>query len=153
MSSYALMFIYLAHFVSATPPVPLVFPLFWFVFSLLFWQSKKISREDFIKTLRLIVGDDLLRSVITSLQCKVWSFFFVISLDVIGVKPLYVLGSSCTCPVLWLILRLSVGVHMLWLVLLILNFIWCHCAIQFVNKDEGYFRYLKQSSGLYLYLS
>lgn len=35
-------------------------------------QSKKISRDEFIKKLRLIVGDQLLRSTLTSLQCKVW---------------------------------------------------------------------------------
>ncbi|XWS38793.1 hypothetical protein CRYUN_Cryun19dG0160700 [Craigia yunnanensis] len=33
--------------------------------------AKKISRDDFVKKLRLIVGDDLLRSTITSLQCKI----------------------------------------------------------------------------------
>lgn len=42
------------------------------------------------------------------------------------------LGPSCACPVLFL--RLRVGVHMLWVVLLIFNFIWRRCAIQFVNK-------------------
>ena len=35
------------------------------------FQAKKISRDDFVKELRLIVGDNLLRSTITSLQCKV----------------------------------------------------------------------------------
>ncbi|XP_037496681.1 inactive poly [ADP-ribose] polymerase RCD1 isoform X2 [Jatropha curcas] len=35
------------------------------------FQAKKISRGDFIKSLRLIVGDALLKSTITSLQCKV----------------------------------------------------------------------------------
>ncbi|KAG8645511.1 inactive poly [ADP-ribose] polymerase RCD1 isoform X2 [Manihot esculenta] len=35
------------------------------------FQAKKISRGDFIKRLRLIVGDALLKSTITSLQCKV----------------------------------------------------------------------------------
>ncbi|KAL7164808.1 hypothetical protein ACSBR2_040666 [Camellia fascicularis] len=34
------------------------------------FRSKKISRDDFIKKLRLIVGDQLLRSTIASLQCK-----------------------------------------------------------------------------------
>uniref|UniRef100_A0A5B6ZI25 Putative inactive poly(ADP-ribose) polymerase RCD1-like n=1 Tax=Davidia involucrata TaxID=16924 RepID=A0A5B6ZI25_DAVIN len=34
------------------------------------FRNKKISRDDFIKKLRLIVGDQLLRSTITSLQCK-----------------------------------------------------------------------------------
>ncbi|XP_045816343.1 inactive poly [ADP-ribose] polymerase RCD1-like isoform X1 [Trifolium pratense] len=33
-------------------------------------QSKKISRADFVMKLRLIVGDDLLRSAITNLQVK-----------------------------------------------------------------------------------
>ncbi|KAA8522009.1 hypothetical protein F0562_012677 [Nyssa sinensis] len=36
------------------------------------FRSKKISRDDFIKKLRLIVGDELLRSTITSLQGTVW---------------------------------------------------------------------------------
>ncbi|KAG5540200.1 hypothetical protein RHGRI_020432 [Rhododendron griersonianum] len=35
------------------------------------FRSKKISRDEFIKKLRLIVGDQLLRSTLTSLQCKV----------------------------------------------------------------------------------
>ncbi|XP_022737823.1 inactive poly [ADP-ribose] polymerase RCD1 isoform X2 [Durio zibethinus] len=35
------------------------------------FRSKKISRDDFVKRLRLIVGDNLLRSTITSLQCKI----------------------------------------------------------------------------------
>ncbi|XVE57385.1 hypothetical protein DITRI_Ditri04bG0087000 [Diplodiscus trichospermus] len=35
------------------------------------FRAKKISRDDFVKKLRLIVGDDLLRSTITSLQCKI----------------------------------------------------------------------------------
>jgi hypothetical protein len=34
------------------------------------FRSKKISRDDFIKKLRLIVGDQLLRSTLTNLQCK-----------------------------------------------------------------------------------
>ncbi|PSR89261.1 Inactive poly [ADP-ribose] polymerase [Actinidia chinensis var. chinensis] len=34
------------------------------------FRSKKISRDDFIAKLRLIVGDQLLRSTITGLQCK-----------------------------------------------------------------------------------
>ncbi|KAA8525842.1 hypothetical protein F0562_007697 [Nyssa sinensis] len=34
------------------------------------FRSKKLSRDDFIKKLRVIVGDQLLRSTITSLQCK-----------------------------------------------------------------------------------
>lgn len=44
-----------------------------FVFShhLETWQNKKINRDDFVKKLRLIVGDALLRSAITNLQCKV----------------------------------------------------------------------------------
>ncbi|XVE65342.1 hypothetical protein DITRI_Ditri07aG0173000 [Diplodiscus trichospermus] len=33
--------------------------------------AKKISRDEFVKKLRLIVGDDLLRTTITSLQCKI----------------------------------------------------------------------------------
>ncbi|KAK2970659.1 hypothetical protein RJ640_017783 [Escallonia rubra] len=35
------------------------------------FKSKKISRDDFIKKLRLVVGDKVLRSTITSLRCKV----------------------------------------------------------------------------------
>ncbi|KAJ8555175.1 hypothetical protein K7X08_012671 [Anisodus acutangulus] len=35
------------------------------------FRSKKISRNDFIKKLRLIVGDQLLKSTVTNLQCKV----------------------------------------------------------------------------------
>ena len=34
-------------------------------------QTKKIGRDEFIKELRLIVGDTLLRSTITNLQCQV----------------------------------------------------------------------------------
>ncbi|KAL7239446.1 hypothetical protein ACSBR2_005365 [Camellia fascicularis] len=34
------------------------------------FRSKKINRDDFIKKLRLIVGDQLLRSTITGLHCK-----------------------------------------------------------------------------------
>ncbi|PHU28778.1 hypothetical protein BC332_00871 [Capsicum chinense] len=34
------------------------------------FRSKKISRNDFIKKLRVIVGDQLLKSTITNLQCK-----------------------------------------------------------------------------------
>ncbi|XP_055821000.1 inactive poly [ADP-ribose] polymerase RCD1-like isoform X2 [Solanum dulcamara] len=34
------------------------------------FRSKKISRNDFIKRLRVIVGDQLLKSTITNLQCK-----------------------------------------------------------------------------------
>ncbi|XP_010276820.1 PREDICTED: inactive poly [ADP-ribose] polymerase RCD1 [Nelumbo nucifera] len=37
------------------------------------FRQKKISRDDFVKKLRLIVGDTLLRSTITSLQCKLAS--------------------------------------------------------------------------------
>uniref|UniRef100_A0A1S4DDK2 Inactive poly [ADP-ribose] polymerase RCD1 n=1 Tax=Nicotiana tabacum TaxID=4097 RepID=A0A1S4DDK2_TOBAC len=35
------------------------------------FKDKKISRDEFVRKLRLIVGDTLLRSTITSLQCKV----------------------------------------------------------------------------------
>lgn len=35
------------------------------------FKNKKINRDDFVKKLRLIVGDALLRSAITSLQCKI----------------------------------------------------------------------------------
>ncbi|XP_009769814.1 inactive poly [ADP-ribose] polymerase RCD1-like isoform X1 [Nicotiana tabacum] len=34
------------------------------------FRSKKITRNDFIKKLRLIVGDQLLKSTVTNLQCK-----------------------------------------------------------------------------------
>jgi len=34
-------------------------------------QSKQISREDFVKNLRLIVGDALLKLAVTQLQSKV----------------------------------------------------------------------------------
>ncbi|MED6212118.1 hypothetical protein PIB30_080217 [Stylosanthes scabra] len=34
------------------------------------FRSKKITRDDFVKNLRLIVGDTLLRATITELQCK-----------------------------------------------------------------------------------
>jgi hypothetical protein len=40
------------------------------------FRTKKIGRDEFIKELRLIVGDTLLRSTITNLQCQVqftWS--------------------------------------------------------------------------------
>ncbi|KAI7987634.1 Inactive poly [ADP-ribose] polymerase RCD1 [Camellia lanceoleosa] len=39
------------------------------------FRSKKINRDDFIKKLRLIVGDQLLRSTITGLHCKLPSNF------------------------------------------------------------------------------
>ncbi|MCD9644123.1 hypothetical protein HAX54_032107 [Datura stramonium] len=35
------------------------------------FKSKKICRDEFVRRLRLIVGDTLLRSIITSFQCKV----------------------------------------------------------------------------------
>ncbi|XP_061352066.1 inactive poly [ADP-ribose] polymerase RCD1-like [Gastrolobium bilobum] len=35
------------------------------------FRSKKMARDDFVKKLRLIVGDSLLRETITNLQCKV----------------------------------------------------------------------------------
>ncbi|KAL3499995.1 hypothetical protein ACH5RR_039088 [Cinchona calisaya] len=35
------------------------------------FKNKKMSRDDFVKKLRMIVGDSLLRSTITSLQCKI----------------------------------------------------------------------------------
>ncbi|XP_022756800.1 inactive poly [ADP-ribose] polymerase RCD1-like isoform X2 [Durio zibethinus] len=35
------------------------------------FRTKKMSRDDFVKKLRLIVGDNLLRSTIISLQCKI----------------------------------------------------------------------------------
>ncbi|KAG4134723.1 hypothetical protein ERO13_D08G174700v2 [Gossypium hirsutum] len=35
------------------------------------FRAKKITRDDFVKKLRLIVGDNLLRSTITSLQSKI----------------------------------------------------------------------------------
>ncbi|KAL4347172.1 hypothetical protein GQ457_17G019920 [Hibiscus cannabinus] len=35
------------------------------------FRRKEITRDDFVKKLRLIVGDSLLRSTITALQCKV----------------------------------------------------------------------------------
>lgn len=41
----------------------------FFIFNI--YQAKKIGRDEFIRRLRLIVGDPLLRSTITSLQCKV----------------------------------------------------------------------------------
>lgn len=39
------------------------------------FQAKKITRDEFVKKLRLIVGDTLLRSTITELQCKVQFYF------------------------------------------------------------------------------
>ncbi|KAF7829187.1 inactive poly [ADP-ribose] polymerase RCD1-like isoform X1 [Senna tora] len=35
------------------------------------FRSKKIARDEFVKKLRLIVGDALLRTTITNLQCKI----------------------------------------------------------------------------------
>lgn len=35
------------------------------------FRAKKITRDEFVKKLRLIVGDTLLRSTITKLQCKI----------------------------------------------------------------------------------
>lgn len=37
------------------------------------FRSKKLSRDEFVKKLRLIVGDSLLKSAIASLQCKMSS--------------------------------------------------------------------------------
>ncbi|PIN09058.1 hypothetical protein CDL12_18359 [Handroanthus impetiginosus] len=37
------------------------------------FRNKKMSRDEFVKKLRLIVGDNLLKSAITSLQCKMSS--------------------------------------------------------------------------------
>lgn len=45
-------------------------PLFTKI-SHLCWQSKKICRDTFVKKLRMIVGDDLLKTTITGLQSKV----------------------------------------------------------------------------------
>ncbi|XP_057467364.1 inactive poly [ADP-ribose] polymerase RCD1-like isoform X1 [Actinidia eriantha] len=45
------------------------------------FRSKKISRDDFIRKLRLIVGDQLLRSTITGLQCKLPSSFTCLPKD------------------------------------------------------------------------
>lgn len=39
------------------------------------FQAKKITRDEFVKKLRLTVGDSLLRSTITELQCKVQFYF------------------------------------------------------------------------------
>ncbi|KAL1315671.1 hypothetical protein AAHE18_15G000800 [Arachis hypogaea] len=36
------------------------------------FRSKKITRDEFVKNLRLIVGDTLLRTTITDLQCKAY---------------------------------------------------------------------------------
>ncbi|KAM5551102.1 hypothetical protein ABKV19_026100 [Rosa sericea] len=36
-----------------------------------FFRAKKITREEFVEKLRLTVGDSLLRSTITELQCKI----------------------------------------------------------------------------------
>lgn len=36
-------------------------------------QNKRISRDAFVKKLRLIVGDNILKTAITSLQCKVYA--------------------------------------------------------------------------------
>lgn len=58
---YTLYFCLMLLFVLLSP-----FSLFW-----TFYQAKKISRDDFVKKLRLTVGDVLLRSTITALQCKV----------------------------------------------------------------------------------
>lgn len=55
------------------------------LFSILtFYQRKKISRADFVKKLRLIVGDTLLKSTITHLQCKVRVQFGSISVEIFG---------------------------------------------------------------------
>ncbi|KAK4787483.1 hypothetical protein SAY86_011316 [Trapa natans] len=35
------------------------------------FRDKKMTRDEFVKKLRVIVGDDLLRSTITALQCKI----------------------------------------------------------------------------------
>ncbi|GMH09434.1 hypothetical protein Nepgr_011275 [Nepenthes gracilis] len=35
------------------------------------FRAKRLSRGDFVKKLRQIVGDTLLRSTLTELQCKV----------------------------------------------------------------------------------
>ncbi|KAK9275548.1 hypothetical protein L1049_022815 [Liquidambar formosana] len=55
------------------------------------FRSKKISRDDFIKKLRFIVGDELLRATITSLQCKVWNILLcdLFSLTYVSYKGLY----------------------------------------------------------------
>lgn len=47
------------------------------------FQAKKITRDEFVKKLRLIVGDTLLRSTITELQCKVQ--FYFCSLNIVNV--------------------------------------------------------------------
>ena len=56
-------------------------------------QMKKISRDDFVKMLRVIVGDTLLRSTLTNLQCKVrgWA---LLSCNLIGV---YIFDGVALC--------------------------------------------------------
>ncbi|KAL5551059.1 hypothetical protein UlMin_001235 [Ulmus minor] len=53
------------------------------------FKTKKITRDDFNKKLRLIVGDDLLRSTLTRLQFKVFKTISLKSvLEMIGFKML-----------------------------------------------------------------
>lgn len=54
------------------------------------YQAKKITRADFVKKLRLIVGDTLLRSTITKLQCKVW-----FEIRSICLRILLIVGDNC----------------------------------------------------------
>ncbi|ESR45978.1 hypothetical protein CICLE_v10001062mg [Citrus x clementina] len=66
------------------------------------FRAKKVNRDDFVKKLRLIVGDDLLRSTITALQCKIPS-----KREVGEVKPDVDMEGS---PELQLTLGPSVGI-------------------------------------------
>ncbi|KAF7829188.1 inactive poly [ADP-ribose] polymerase RCD1-like isoform X1 [Senna tora] len=58
------------------------------------FRSKKIARDDFVKKLRLIVGDTLLRTTITNLQCKI----SILAKLIICFSPSYLSGTWLNVP-------------------------------------------------------
>ncbi|TKY54310.1 Inactive poly of ADP-ribose polymerase RCD1 [Spatholobus suberectus] len=59
------------------------------------FRSKQISRDDFVKMLRLIVGDSLLRATITNLQLKKVLAFGLV--DLIGILTVNIASNLVCC--------------------------------------------------------
>lgn len=71
-------------------------------------QAKKITRDDFVKELRLIVGDTLLRSTISKIQCKVRfdSRLYRSGTSEFGSRPFLILiGNNCYCKIIFELLN------------------------------------------------
>ncbi|KAF2294835.1 hypothetical protein GH714_021272 [Hevea brasiliensis] len=79
-------------------PFPMLFLQSQVKFLMQKWNAKKISRGDFIKRLRLIVGDALLKSTITSLQCEIPLKCLVgTAKSTVKVQLGYMMDQSSTC--------------------------------------------------------